>query len=345
MLVSHLVISTLLWSFANAIFLKRDESSFKYISGPFRIGGFKKVPAIDFEIGTPGQKLQGILDTGSSITYVDSAIFDPKKSSTYHNTSVKQSTRFVGISDKGWWSYDAASWGSTSIKNFSFAYNPDRTRTGTIVGVDIFQNNRTLLTSLKEGGAISNRSFALYYANPENFSGEYIFGGVDKSKFIGKLAQLPYHHLFERGNYSVIQDDGVVYVNHSSAGVMFDTGGSGTCYFPKDTLQYILDHYGDGNSVDCQKIRDEKPKIQFEVGGAWNFTYDIESLLHSPLCTTENRLRLIQTESNTVPLGPEIFQQAYVVWDYDNRRMLFGKRNPNPGKADIVPISDDLISN
>lgn len=59
------------------------------------------------------------------------------------------------------------------------------------------------------------------------------------------MTQLPYHNPFERGSYSVIQDDGVVYVDHKSDKVMFDTGGDGTAYYPDDTYQYFLAHYGD----------------------------------------------------------------------------------------------------
>lgn len=349
MIAKKIISLSLLWSAIDALAFKRDDNSFKYVSGPFFAPhGGSKMPAIEFTIGTPPQKVIGRLDTGSDMGYINIGTyeglppFDPKKSSTYHNTTVLADNYFSGT-NPSYWSYDTASWGSLAIKNYTFASTNSLENTS-LIGTDPFYGTPNILTSLKEGGAISNRSFALYYSDPSNFSGDYVFGGIDYSKFIGKLTQLPYKHLFKSSNYSVLQGDDVLYVDrHNGYDIMFDSGGVNS-YISPAAYKYLLDNYGDGKSLDCQKIREKKPKFQLEVGGVRNFTIDVVNSLPEKDCSTTDGLTAISTDQR-VPHPPDLWKDTYVVWDYDNRRMLFGDRNPNPGKTDIRPITEDVISN
>ncbi|EON98784.1 putative aspartic-type endopeptidase protein [Phaeoacremonium minimum UCRPA7] len=181
-------------------------------------------------VGTPGQSINLVLDTGSSDAFVVDvnadlctsrrlqveygmtcdATFDSSDSSTF---SVVQQNGFSieyldGSTASGDFVSDSFEIADVTLDDFQFGL-ADSTVTGTgVLGIGFVAEEVALTTypnlpqALVDAGAISVNAYSLYLNEYDSDTGSILFGGVDTEKFIGELTVLPILQDARGRNYS-----------------------------------------------------------------------------------------------------------------------------------------------
>ncbi|EXL97288.1 hypothetical protein FOIG_10338 [Fusarium odoratissimum NRRL 54006] len=127
----------------------------------------------DFTIGNPAQGLSAEIDTGSSDLIVLTNQIETCEKKRLQWSSTLKSFQFVGVSE-----YNAATNGITST-----------------FGVGLYTREHAeirypnLPYALAEAGEINTPAFSLWLDNKTH--GEFLFGGVNKAKYIGPLVSYP----------------------------------------------------------------------------------------------------------------------------------------------------------
>lgn len=331
-------------------YLQQDFHSSKGGMGP-------NSPIGELEIGTPGQKVEILLDTGSWAAYIvakndtcklsnsetsgiscDSHL-DGSDSSTFNETSERRVAGWgtpLGNFD-GNWSSDTSNWNGVGF-NFNFVYST-LGEAFPIVGLDVSSDDkeRYLLQDMQNSGAIKSKTFSLYYDNPDNFTGTLYFGAIDHSKYIGDLVEIKYDSLFDIDNYNLIFANDTskhIPLSSESRTTMFDSGGI-NFNLQENAYQELFNKLGaDANGkISCSKVKELDPVVEVTVGGKAKLQYPLKDNLPKDCETTDSFTSLKSASSG--PQGPALWRYSYVVWDYEHKRMLIGNRNPNPGPSDI----------
>lgn len=163
---------------------------------------------IDYELA--GQTITGILDTGSSDTWVfatgasGSNLFDPSTASGYTWLSNGYHEAYGDGSNQvsGTWADASVSVGGASVGDYQFAYLnqsdtlfPDN-RGIFGIGVQVAESANPQYTPfverLKEQGTISSNAFSLYLSNEEATEAQLLLGGVDLAKSDGQMYTIPW---------------------------------------------------------------------------------------------------------------------------------------------------------
>lgn len=184
---------------------------------------------VSIEVGTPPQKMNVLVDTGSSdlwvidknnkycassqsqlsssSNYIDcsqSGVFDHSASSTFHKNN---SDFFIKYGDgtvaEGDWATDTLAISGVTIKNMSFGLGTSTNSSVSILGIGyalgeasaaLDNNPYTYLNfplRLVQQGAISIPAYSLYLNDIYAKTGSVLFGGVDHAKYQGTLAKVP----------------------------------------------------------------------------------------------------------------------------------------------------------
>ncbi|KAL0474368.1 aspartic peptidase domain-containing protein [Neurospora intermedia] len=170
-------------------------------------------------VGTPGQKVSVVLDTGSSDLWVvsykadlctDPSIqrqwgdscdktYNPTKSSSY-KVLEKDSfeIRYLDNSTAaGDYITDDLNIGGTTIKSLQMGYATKTVRGAGILGVGYSSNVASqqrypnLIDQFVAQKLITTKAYSLYLNDRRSDTGSILFGGIDKDKFIGDLSILP----------------------------------------------------------------------------------------------------------------------------------------------------------
>lgn len=171
----------------------------------------------EFEVGSPGQTISFLLDTGSSDTWVNSVDvdlcsdedlqavngycqtqFDPDDSDTFETTDEGDFdiTYLDGRNIQGDYFEDTVTIGDIEITKQILGLALESVRPTGIMGLGFSINVAaddeypTVVDNMVEQGHIETRAFSLYLNDLNTDSGNILFGGIDREKFQGSLAIL-----------------------------------------------------------------------------------------------------------------------------------------------------------
>ncbi|ANB11799.1 Yps3p [Sugiyamaella lignohabitans] len=231
---------------------------------------------IDIEVGTPGQQLSLILDTGSSDLWGVSTsdircsnngqgsldcsqnTFNQEKSSTWQvNSSAPNfGIQYVdGSGAKGVWGNDVVSFGDVSLDSCSFGLATDSNSSTGIMGIAFPGQESTpypypnVPQLLKDQGYIETVAYSLWLNDVQASTGNILFGAVDHGKYDGPLYTIP---IINTGSGSEPWDMAVTFSNITVClGGVFSTieftegtvildSGTTFSYLPSNMVQPIL---------------------------------------------------------------------------------------------------------
>nr|PIL99808.1 aspartyl protease ASP1 [Toxoplasma gondii COUG] len=161
-------------------------------------------------VGSPGQKVRVVVDTGSSDLWVCSAscgilcmmhkTYNHGKSDTYHADGTPYHVQYASGPVGGFLSADDVALASLKTKNFLLAEAVDLKGLGTafffgkfdgILGMGFpslaTKGLKPFMQAAVEQNVVKNWVFAFYLASANGVDGELAIGGVDQERFIGDI--------------------------------------------------------------------------------------------------------------------------------------------------------------
>lgn len=211
---------------------------------------------LDYEIG--GQKLTGILDTGSSDTWVfsksagDNNTYEAGVSPHYEwlNDDFREAYGDGSNRVAGTWAKDTVTIGAASVPEYEFAFLNESSKEFmyniAIVGISVENAESAtpkyppFVSQLKDQGTISANAFSLYLTNEDQTEAKLLLGGVDTAKADGPFSIVPWYTdgPVGSGYYAV---DTKVYGQPFQA--IWDTG-TPELVLPQDLADIIALKYG-----------------------------------------------------------------------------------------------------
>ena len=178
---------------------------------------------VDITVGTPPQKLQVQLDTGSSDLWIPSSsapvcqgpdgstncssgVFDSAKSSTYKlvNHDFSMSYYDPGDVDAGDYITDVLTMGNAKLTDMQMGLANQAVDTTGVMGIsftngeaicyeqnDCSQLVPTVVDQLKSQGYTQRNAYSMWLNDLESDSGTILFGAIDTTKYSGELISLP----------------------------------------------------------------------------------------------------------------------------------------------------------
>lgn len=336
------------------------------------------------EIGTPGQTVTVLVDTGSSELWVNPdcdtvptdtqqeqcdafGSYDPKKSktppigpfgseeinygdptddATQTSVSLRYYTETLGFGD---YNITNQTFGvvesSEGISQGIFGLAPDLNG-----GFDGDEPYSLVLNTMFEQGLIASRVFSLDLRHSEAKTGAVIYGGVDKSKFIGKLDS---HEIIRgaRGEFRLavrlnsmgltIDDESQDYdLGRKDSNVILDSGTTLTRMHASAAAPILraLDAMDDGEGyyyTDCS-LR--------ETGGSVDFGFD-STVIRVPFrdfiidvgAPDYCAIGMVITTDQQI-LGDTVLRAGYFVFDWDNEAVHIAQA-ADCGDEDIEAVS------
>ncbi len=246
----------------------------------------------EITIGTPPQTFKVVLDTGSSNLWVPSSEcgsiacylhqkYDSSSSSTYKKNGTEFAIQYGSGSLSGFVSQDIVRIGDITIKGQDFAEATNEPglafafgRIDGILGLgyNTISVNKIVPPFYKmiEQKSIDEPVFSFYLADQEGES-EVVFGGVDQSRYEGKLTTIP----LRRKAYWEVDFDALSYGEDTAelenTGIILDTGTS-LIALPSQLAEMLNAQigakkgYNGQYSIDCKK-RDSLKDVTFTLAG------------------------------------------------------------------------------
>lgn len=267
------------------------------------------------DIGTPPQRLNLLMDTGSSDTWVftsqtqsqngrrsnansQTSLFDSSQSHTFHNNGTDWQIQYGKGQASGTWGTDAFSLGETKLNSLSIglANSVSQISTGLIglgrpqaeitynKGGQMYEN---LPLRLQAEGVIGAAAYSLALGDLNGGQGTILFGGVDHDRYEGAMAELPVVHPKHFGVQlsSIKADERATYELISKPSTAILDSGTSLSYVDGDTLSAIRTAFnanpsfalGERYYSDCNITK----ALHFTFGGnsiavpAYNFMWPI----------------------------------------------------------------------
>nr|prf Asp protease:ISOTYPE=prepro=1-56 [Candida albicans] len=311
--------------------------------------------AADITVGSNNQKLNVIVDTGSSdlwvpdvnvdcqVTYSDQTADFCKQKGTYDpsgsSASQDLNTPFKigygdGSSSQGTLYKDTVGFGGVSIKNQVLADVDSTSIDQGILGVGYKTNEAggsydNVPVTLKKQGVIAKNAYSLYLNSPDAATGQIIFGGVDNAKYSGSLIALPVTSDRElRISLGSVEVSGKT-INTDNVDVLLDSGTTIT-YLQQDLADQIIKAFNgkltqdsNGNSfyeVDCNLSGDVvfnfSKNAKISVPAS-EFAASLQGDDGQPY----DKCQLLFDVNDANILGDNFLRSAYIVYDLDDNEI------------------------
>lgn len=307
----------------------------------------------DITLGTPPQKFKVVLDTGSANLWVPSESctsiscflhnkYDSSQSSTYKRNGSHFEIQYGSGSMEGFVSQDNFGIGDLKLKGINFAEATSEPGLAFLMGkfdgilglaFDTISVNRIAppFYEMMEQGVIDEEVFAFYLGNSDADGGEATFGGVDKTKYTGKVTYAP---IRRKGYWEVALDKigfGGEELELENTGAAIDTGTS-LIAMPTDVAEILNKMIGatqnwmGQHTVDCSTLPN-LPKLTFYLNGE-PYTLSAEDYI---LQVQGACLSSFMGMDLPPPIGPlwivgDVFlRKYYTVYDYGREAVGFAK--------------------
>lgn len=258
-------------------------------------------------VGTPGQDLDLVLDTGSSDAFLiaqdanlcESRIlqayydttcgqtFDPSQSSTYQVAVPGgfQIEYLDGSTASGDYIKDKFSIGGVTVDALQMGL-ANKTATGIgVLGIGFTANEATaseypnLIGQMLNQSLIPTRAYSLYLNDYYSSTGNILFGGVDTEKFIGELAVVPILPDAQTQNYTSFT------VGMTALSLSFSNGTTYNASLSGDSLDAILD-----SGTTLSYLPDDIATPLFTAVGAYDYSSSLLSSADTGLALVDCRL-------------------------------------------------------
>lgn len=251
---------------------------------------------LDATLGTPGQKMQLYVDTGSSDLWVNVAssrlcqsrgnpcsetgTYDKDESSTYNFVNSDFNISYAdGSSAAGDYATDTLKLQGQTIKDMQFGIGFQSSTPQNILGIGYETNEAQVASSnpktyqnlpakLVADGVITSSAYSLWLNDLDANKGSLLFGGVDKDKYEGDLVTMPVQKIADGFYEFFVTLTGVKWGSDTlgsdmALGVLLDSGSTLT-YLPDSMVADIYnkvdaayDQSGGTAYVDCSMSSDD----------------------------------------------------------------------------------------
>jgi cathepsin D len=306
----------------------------------------------EISIGTPGQVIPVIFDTGSANLWVTSTLckdfsctshtsFNRGKSSTWKKVGLKVDVTFGTGEISGEINSDTFGLGSIKIENQKFGEilneNGDVFNAGKFSGImglaypSMAAYDQTpVFDSIINQKLLKNNVITFYYSYNENTDGQVSLGFIDESKFKGKIY---YYDVIDKYYWTIKLND--IRYNGKSLGLCNDGG----CKAVVDTGTSL----NTGPTKDIMKLLNTIPVENdctgYDKGGIISYVFDSqeyqlkvdEYIVKSNFHGKDECRALMMPLDVPAPHGPvwilgDIFMQKfYTVFDRDQNRVGFAR--------------------
>eukprot|EP00928_Gymnodinium_smaydae_P094474 TRINITY_DN793_c0_g3_i1.p1 TRINITY_DN793_c0_g3~~TRINITY_DN793_c0_g3_i1.p1 ORF type:complete len:384 (+),score=130.90 TRINITY_DN793_c0_g3_i1:67-1218(+) len=300
----------------------------------------------EIEVGTPGQKINVVYDTGSANLWVPNTrpwlaatwhnIYEHKSSSTYKANGTEFKIMYGSGPVSGFYSADDVSFGGFKLQDFTFAEVNDYSGLGVMYRVGKFDGILglgfdsisvggvpTIMKALVASGQMAQPVFGFFLGDQQ--AGELEFGGSDPKHYSGDFTYVPLSH----ENYWQVALDGVKFAGDGISSTKRAIVDSGTSLLagPAAEVKAIADKIGaqlvagKEFTFDCSK---EVPDLTFQLGGQ-EFTLTKKDLT----LQQQGSSCILGLMGIEVPAGPmwilgDVFMRKYYVqFDWGKQRLGF----------------------
>ncbi|RAH80131.1 acid protease [Aspergillus japonicus CBS 114.51] len=331
---------------------------------------------ISLELGTPGQNVSVIIDTGSSDLWVNAAgtgsdssnnsygTYDSSASSTYSLVNDDFVIQYVdGSEAAGDYVNDTVKLGNVTLTNFQFGVATNSTSSQGVLGIGYASGETSaqfgggvyanLPKALANQGFINSAAYSLWLDDLDAKEGTILFGGVNTAKYTGSLHTLPIEKINGVYDTLAVSLNGVHVTGTKSTSVnntafpvvgVLDSGTSLT-YLPSAAAQDLISAVGAeyveraGYAiVDCD-VADQDYDVVFEFSG-FNLSVPVGDLLldAGSYCVFGIVPQDSDSDDGEFVLGDTFLRSAYVVYDLENNEVAIAKTNTDPGEDHILEI-------
>uniref|UniRef100_A0A7S1SAQ6 Peptidase A1 domain-containing protein n=1 Tax=Alexandrium catenella TaxID=2925 RepID=A0A7S1SAQ6_ALECA len=303
----------------------------------------------DIQVGTPGQTLSVIFDTGSSNLWVPAvapekkvpaaapehsphSLYDPRRSSTHEATGQEFELLYGQGGVSGYWCRDDIAIGSLTLDNFTFGEATDtkelrgypRANFDGILGLGFRalseDNLPTALMALAESAQLDDMVFGFHL--PWKGHGELVIGGVDPEHYVGNFSFVDLSH----ASYWAVALDAVKLGGYMSLtrsrNAIIDSGTS-LIAGPASQVEALAAMMGAvrmraAYTVACKEA-ESLPALAFTIGGK-DYSLSAADLIVSrmgPFCM----LGLMPHGMHFWILGDVFMRKYYVQFDWGRRKV------------------------
>ncbi|ANB15153.1 Yps3p [Sugiyamaella lignohabitans] len=316
-----------------------------------------------FDLGTPAQTVEAMIDTGSSDLWVytkssgQNSSYSSADSSTYKLLNHDFEIQYVSGRASGDWAQDTLKIDGASITNQQFGTVSTGSESPAVFGIGLMTGEsastryKNVPQSLVDQGYIARNVFSLYLDDLDVSEGGLLFGAVDSEKYIGQLYTVP---ITDNASFKVtlssISSNGAT-LESSAIGGILDSGTSLT-YLPRDTVSSIANHLGATYDYSEEAyFLDKIPSksITYNFSGAAITVQGSELAIPASdfNLTGGSKPYVLSIFPNTQSsgynlLGDSFLRSAYVVYDLDNNQISIAQSSWNSDSSDIKVISDTV---